>query len=142
MMTLTQQRDRDFSKALRASVRAYTDCGLMPEPKGVIMRALAMRPPCYYMSYDTAVSVLRRLQSRSGKRSKEPQRLSIKRRQWMDLNRAVNRRMMRDKNITIGQAITQVLMMERPTCFCLSMRHAKRLYSEAVRRDAKMVPQS
>ncbi len=138
-INLSSLRDADFAECLRAVARRYEKERRRVTPETIIAEALASKPQRYYLSFSTIMTNLSRIRN-SGffSRSAECDK-SHTRRQWHEINRAVNHYIAFHKGATLTDAITHVICFSRPERFYISDKKAWEVFRRTFRREYRYV---
>lgn len=128
--TLSQLRDADFMKNLKASLKRFHDRSERPSGSQIIADALKSRPERYYFSYRTVESHIRRM--RKNRFDPVHSRLTAARSEWVEIHAAVDRYLARHKKAPISEAIDYVVNFARPSRFFISDRKARQLFNQTI----------
>lgn len=138
-INLSARRDADFAQCLRTVARRYEKDRRNVTPETIIAEAMASKPQRYYLSFSTIVTNLSRIRKSGFFSRTEECDKNHTRRQWHEINRAVNRYLARNKGATLTDAITHVICFSRPERFYISDKKAHELFRRTFRREYRYV---
>ena len=138
-INLSSQRDADFAQCLRDVAKRYEKDRLSGTPETIIAEAMESQPPRYYLSFFTIVTNLSRIRNSVFFSRTEECDKNHTRRQWHEINRAVNRYLARNKGASLTDAVTHVVCFSRPERFYISDKKAREVFRRTFRREYRYV---
>lgn len=135
MQTQIELRNRAFVKQAMAILARHLQAGERLTRRQLVEKALASRPPSYFMEQDQVALVLGILDGKPDFRpSTERQAM------WLELKKKVADLTDGPRRLRRCQAISFVLNFTRPSRFFISPKTADRLLAAVVRTTAYAVP--
>lgn len=128
MYDTTQRRHRDFMRAFRREVQEWNGETEM-STADIIKRVLAGGAPRFYTEYETAA---RKVGPVLSGRAGEPR--SLKGRMWQDMAERVRARRELQPDLSISQAIVDIIDNDEAPSFYLTFKTAHRLYYRCLAR--------
>ncbi len=120
--TLHQERNASF---VRTAMNILADHMARHERitrKELILKAIAMRPPYYYVDADRAADVLNYLRCH-----KWPEHPSLRQQMWMEFYNQVKEEMEGPRHLKLTKAVSFVLNFRRPSRYYITPEQAGRL---------------
>ncbi|MDE6464521.1 MAG: hypothetical protein K2L16_07815 [Muribaculaceae bacterium] len=136
MKTSTQHAERDaaFVRSAMSILGAHMARGERLSRRELIAKALASRPPYFYVEADRAVDVFNFFRHRPW-----PSAPTLRQQMWMEFCTMVREEMEGPRRLKLSKAVAFVLNFRRPSRFYISEQIAQRLIRRHVARRSYIV---